>query len=165
MVARAKNEGFIYWGEQHPQTYLLAHNAVHALIAISVSYGCRPKPALRELIVRYNDVLLAQVQQSVACNALHSLEARLCRWLLQTHDCVDGNVIPLTQEFLGQMLGVRRTTVTIAARLLQSARLIRYRRGLIHIVDRAALEDIACECYAVVKHNADKVFAARPPLR
>jgi CRP-like cAMP-binding protein len=132
---------------------------------LSVSYGCRPKPALRELIVRYNDVLLAQVQQSVACNALHSLEARLCRWLLQTHDCVDGNVIPLTQEFLGQMLGVRRTTVTIAARLLQSARLIRYRRGLIHIVDRAALEDIACECYAVVKHNADKVFAARPPLR
>jgi CRP-like cAMP-binding protein len=121
--------------------------------------------ALRDLIVRYNDVLLAQVQQSVACNALHSLEARLCRWLLQTHDCVDGNVIPLTQEFLGQMLGVRRTTVTIAARLLQSARLIRYRRGLIHIVDRAALEDIACECYAVVKHNADKVFAARPPLR
>src|SRR5262249_23551387 len=120
---------------------------------------------LRDLIVRYDDVLLAQVQQSVACNALHSLEARLWRWLLQTHDCVDGNVIPLTQEFLGQMLGVRRTTVTIAARLLQSARLIRYRRGLIHIVDRAALEDIACECYAVVKHNADKVFAARPPLR
>jgi CRP-like cAMP-binding protein len=76
---------------------------------------------LRDLIVRYNDVLLAQVQQSVACNALHGLEARLCRWLLQTHDCIDGNVIPLTQEFLGQMLGVRRTTVTIAARLLQSA--------------------------------------------
>src|SRR5215471_13415536 len=76
---------------------------------------------LRDLIVRYNDVLLAQVQQSVACNALHGLEARLCRWLLQTHDCIDGNVIPLTQEFLGQMLGVRRTTVTIAARLLQNA--------------------------------------------
>jgi CRP-like cAMP-binding protein len=122
-------------------------------------------PALRELIVRYNDVLLAQVQQSVACNALHGLEARLCRWLLQTHDCIDGNVIPLTQEFLGQMLGVRRTTVTIAARLLQSAGLIRYRRGHIQVLDRAALEDIACECYAVVKHNADKVFAARPPLR
>jgi len=101
--------------------------------------------AIRDLIVRYNDLLLAQVQQSVACNALHALEARLCRWLLQTHDCVDGDAIPLTQEFLGQMLGVRRTTVTIAARLLQSAGLIRYRRGLIHIVDRAALEEIACE--------------------
>src|SRR5215472_370659 len=71
-------------------------------------------PAIRDLIVRYNDVLLAQVQQSVACNALHGLEARLCRWLLQTHDCVDGNVIPLTQEFLGQMLGVRRTTCDCA---------------------------------------------------
>ena len=114
--------------------------------------------AIRHLVVRYNDLLLAQVQQSVACNALHALESRLCRWLLQTHDCVDGDAIPLTQEFLAQMLGVRRTTVTIAARLLQSAGLIRYRRGLIHIVDRPGLEEIACECYAVVRHNLDKVF-------
>ena len=120
---------------------------------------------IRDLVVRYNDLLLAQVQQSVACNALHALEARLCRWLLQTHDCVDGDAIPLTQEFLGQMLGVRRTTVTIAARLLQSAGLIRYRRGLIHIVDRAALEEISCECYAVVRHNLDKVFPAPASLR
>src|SRR5215471_11029231 len=119
--------------------------------------------AIRDLIVRYSDLLLAQVQQSVACNALHALEARLCRWLLQTHDCIDGDAIPLTQEFLGQMLGVRRTTVTIAARLLQNAGLIRYRRGLIHIVDRPALEDISCECYAVVRHNLDKVFPV-PPL-
>jgi CRP-like cAMP-binding protein len=116
--------------------------------------------AIRDLVVRYNDLLLAQVQQSVACNALHALESRLCRWLLQTHDCVDGDAIPLTQEFLGQMLGVRRTTVTIAARLLQSAGLIRYRRGLIYIVDRPALEEVACECYAVVRHNLDKVFPA-----
>jgi CRP-like cAMP-binding protein len=119
-------------------------------------------PATRDLIVRYNDVLLAQVQQSVACNALHGLEARLCRWLLQTHDCIDGNVIPLTQEFLGQMLGVRRTTVTIAARLLQSAGLIRYRRGHIQILDRAALEDISCECYGMIRQNADKIFPAPP---
>ncbi len=120
--------------------------------------------ALRDLIVRYNDVLLAQVQQSVACNALHGLEARLCRWLLQTHDCIDGNVVPLTQEFLGQMLGVRRTTVTIAAQLLQSAGLIRYRRGHIQILDRAALEDVSCECFAVIRQNADKVFTGRPSL-
>ena len=118
--------------------------------------------AIRDLVVRYNDLLLAQVQQSVACNALHALESRLCCWLLQTHDCVDGDAIPLTQEFLGQMLGVRRTTVTIAARLLQSAGLIRYRRGLIHVIDRLALEEIACECYAVVRHNLDKVFPAPP---
>jgi len=121
--------------------------------------------AIRDLVVRYNDLLLAQVQQSVACNALHGLEARLCRWLLQTHDCVDGDAIPLTQEFLGQMLGVRRTTVTIAARLLQSAGLIRYRRGLIHIIDRSALEEVACECYAVVRHNLDKVFPSPPPIK
>jgi len=114
--------------------------------------------AIRDLIVRYNDLLLSQVQQSVACNALHALEARLCRWLLQTHDCTDGNIIPLTQEFLGQMLGVRRTTVTIAARLLQGAGLIRYRRGHIQILDRAALEEMACECYGVVRQNANKVF-------
>jgi hypothetical protein len=67
---------------------------------------------IHDLIVRFNDLLLVQVQQSVACNALHALEARLCRWLLQAHDCVDSDTIPLTQEFLGQMLGVRRTTVT-----------------------------------------------------
>ena len=117
--------------------------------------------AIRDLVVRYNDLLLAQVQQSVACNALHALEARLCRWLLQSHDCIDGAGIPLTQETLAQMLGVRRTTVTMAARLLQSASLIRYRRGLIQIVDRRALEHISCECYAIIRQNVDKVFS--PP--
>jgi CRP-like cAMP-binding protein len=121
--------------------------------------------AIRDLVVRYNDVLLAQIQQSVACNALHAMEARLCRWLLQTHDCIDGNAIPLTQEFLGQMLGVRRTTVTIAARLLQSAGLIRYRRGLIHILDRRAVEEIACECYAATRNNAENVFPSPTPSR
>ena len=114
--------------------------------------------AIRDLIVRYNDILLAQVQQSVACSALHGLEARLCRWLLETHDCMDGNVIPLTQEFLGQMLGVRRTTVTIAAQLLQSGGLIRYRRGLIQIVDRPKLEELSCECYAVVRRYMARIF-------
>jgi CRP-like cAMP-binding protein len=116
---------------------------------------------LRALIVRYNDLLLAQVQQSVACNALHALEARLCRWLLQTRDCIDGDTMQVTQDFLGQMLGVRRTTVTNAARMLQGAGLIRYRRGHIQIVNRPALQEIACECYAVVKHNSDRTF---PPL-
>jgi CRP-like cAMP-binding protein len=121
--------------------------------------------AIRDLVVRYNDLLLAQIQQSVACNALHTLEGRLCRWLLESHDCMDGDVIPLTQEFLSQMLGVRRTTVTFAARLLQSASLIRYRRGNIQILDRKALEDMACECYAAVRQNADKVFTALPSSR
>jgi CRP-like cAMP-binding protein len=114
--------------------------------------------AIRDLIVHYSGMLLAQVQQSVACNVLHSMEARLCRWLLQAHDCMDGNAIPLTQEFLGQMLGVRRTTVTIAAQLLQSGGLIRYRRGHIQILDRPALEELSCECYAIVRGYTDKIF-------
>jgi CRP-like cAMP-binding protein len=119
-------------------------------------------PAIRDLVVRYNDLLFFRVQQSVACNALHPLEARVARWLLQTHDCLDADAIPLTQEILAQMLGVRRTTVTIAARLLQSAGLIRYRRGLIQIINRPALEDRACECYGVLRHNIDKLFPSRP---
>ena len=114
--------------------------------------------AIRDLIVHYSELLLAQVQQSVACNVLHTMEARLCRWLLQAHDCMDGNAIPLTQEFLGQMLGVRRTTVTIAAQLLRSGGLIRYRRGHIHILDRPALEQLSCECYAIVRGYTDKIF-------
>jgi CRP-like cAMP-binding protein len=119
-------------------------------------------PTLRALVVRYNDLLIGQIQQSVACNALHSLEARLSRWLLQTHDCVDGDTLPLTQEFLGQMLGVRRTTVTVAARLLQASGLISYRRGHIHLVDRPGLEGLACECYAAVRRSVDKVFQSAP---
>jgi CRP-like cAMP-binding protein len=119
--------------------------------------------AIRDLIVRYNDFLLAQIQPSVACNALHAVEERLCRWLLQADDCAEGHTVPLTQEFLGQMLGVRRTTVTLAARQLQARGLIRYRRGHIEILDRAALEHMSCECYALVRHNADKMFPA-PPL-
>jgi CRP-like cAMP-binding protein len=114
--------------------------------------------AIRDLIVHYSGMLLAQVQQSVACNVLHTMEARLCRWLLQAHDCMDGNDIPLTQEFLGQMLGVRRTTVTLAAQLLQGTGLIRYRRGHIQILDRTALEELSCECYAIVRGYTDKIF-------
>ena len=110
--------------------------------------------------MRYNDLLLAQVQQSVACHALHAMKGRLSRWLLQTHDCVDGDAIPLTHELLGQMLGVRRTTVTLAAKLLQSAGLIRYRRGLIQIVDRPKLEKLSCECYAVVRRYTDRILAS-----
>jgi CRP-like cAMP-binding protein len=111
--------------------------------------------AIRDLIVRYNELLIAQIHQSVACNALHDVEARLCRWLLQTCDRLGNDTVPLTQDFLAQMLGVRRTTVTIVARDLQAAGLIRYRRGLIHIVNRTALEESACECYDTIRHQMD----------
>jgi CRP-like cAMP-binding protein len=117
--------------------------------------------AIRDLVVRYNDLLLSQIQQSVACNALHRLEARLCRWLLQVRDCIDDDPIPFTQEFMAQMLGVRRTALTVIARVLQARGLIRYQRGRIHILNGAALEQSACECYGVIKGLTDAFFA--PP--
>ena len=107
--------------------------------------------ALKNLIVSYNEVLLAQIQQTAACNALHPTECRLARWLLQTRDRIDTDVLPLTQEFLAQMLGVRRTTVTLVARQLEQAGLIQTRRGRIVVLDRKGLEDVACECYAIVR--------------
>jgi CRP-like cAMP-binding protein len=117
-------------------------------------------PALRDIIVRHNEVLLAQVQQSAACNALHEAEARFCRWLLQSRDRSDGDTVPITQEFLAQMLGVRRTTVTLVAQSLQDAGLLRYRRGRIELLDRAGLEDRACECYAAVRRAVEQYLPA-----
>lgn len=113
-------------------------------------------PAIREIVVRYNEVLLAQVQQSAACNALHEAEARFCRWLLQSRDRSDSDIVPITQEFLAQMLGVRRTTVTLVAQSLQDAELLRYRRGRIEILDRNGLESRACECYRVVSQELEQ---------
>ncbi|WGJ13260.1 Crp/Fnr family transcriptional regulator [Methylocapsa sp. D3K7] len=108
---------------------------------------------LRNLMASYNEALLAQVQQTAACNALHSIECRLARWLLQTHDRVESDVLPLTQEFLSQMLGVNRTTVTLVARQLQKAGLIQNRRGRVIVLDRQGLEEVACECYALVRNR------------
>jgi CRP-like cAMP-binding protein len=87
--------------------------------------------AIKDIITRYTEVLWVEAQQIAACNAVHSAEARLARWLLQTQDRIDSTSLPLTQEFLSQMLGIRRTTVTVVARSLQQAGLIRYRRGQI----------------------------------
>jgi CRP-like cAMP-binding protein len=114
---------------------------------------------MRGLIGRYNDVQMRLVHQSVGCNALHHVEARLCRWLLQTRDRSDSDTLSLTQEFLSEMLGVQRTTVNLVARDLQSAGLIRYRRGRIEIVDRAGLEKKACECYQAVRRRNEGVFS------
>jgi CRP-like cAMP-binding protein len=120
-------------------------SSVHFHTAFQKSEG------IRNLMVSYNEVLLAQVQQTAACNALHATESRLARWLLQTRDRIDSDVLPLTQEFLSQMLGVRRTTVTFVARQLEQAGVIQNRRGRIVVVDRKGLEEVACECYAIVR--------------
>ncbi len=103
-----------------------------------------------DIIARYTELLWAESQQITACNAKHSAEERLSRWLLQTRDRIGSDTVPLTQEFLSEMLGVRRTTVTLVARTLQASGLIKYRRGLIHIEDTEGLKQTSCECYAVV---------------
>lgn len=107
-------------------------------------------PALGELLMRYAAYSLQYANQAVACNAFHSIEERACRWLLLTHDRVGDGRFELTHEFLAEMLGVTRQSVTLVARSLQRAGLIAYTRGRVSIVDRAGLEAAACECYAQI---------------
>jgi CRP-like cAMP-binding protein len=102
---------------------------------------------VRNLCIRYNEVLLSQARVTAACNALHPIEARFCRWLLQSADRSASDTVALTQEFLAEMLGVRRTSVTEVASKVQNAGVITYSRGVIKILDRAALMRMSCECY------------------
>jgi CRP-like cAMP-binding protein len=113
---------------------------------------------LRGLVQRYAQALFTQVSQQVACNALHSVTARCSRWMLLTADRVGQNEFPLTQEFLAQMLGVRRASVTEAAGTLQDAGFIRYARGRVTIVDREGLENAACECYRIIRTEFDRLL-------
>ena len=107
-------------------------------------------PGLRAGLGLYMVTMFTLVSQSAACNRLHSLEERCARWILMTHDRVDADTFPLTQEFLSTMLGVRRPSVTVAAGKLQKAGFIAYSRGNMTVVDRAALEASACECYQII---------------
>jgi CRP-like cAMP-binding protein len=118
-----------------------------------------------ELLLRYANATLAMLAQGVACNRAHSLEERMCRWLLMTHDRVDADSFPLTQEFLAQMLGVRRPTVNVAGTSLQRAGLIRYSRGRITVVDRKGLEEASCECYAQVRDEIARSLGRLPKER
>jgi len=102
---------------------------------------------IRNLCIRYNEVLLSQARVTAACNALHSIEARFCRWLLQSADRAASDTVALTQEFLAEMLGVRRTSVTEVASKVQASGAIAYSRGVIKILDRPALLRMSCECY------------------
>jgi CRP-like cAMP-binding protein len=116
----------------------------------------------RNLVIRHEQALLAQVQQSLLCNTLHPVEARLARWLLRARDLSDTEILPLTQEALAQMMGVRRNAISLVAHALQRAGIIRYSRGQIAITDLRALEATACDCYAAVKaHHAHLLEAQR----
>jgi CRP-like cAMP-binding protein len=115
----------------------------------------------RATLARHEQFILAQAQQSAACNAAHTLEARLSRWLLRCHDLLGSDDIALTQEFLAEMLGVRRTSVSIVANTLQKAGLIGYRRGHIKVIDLDGLRDSACECYTTIRAHAEHLLGPR----
>jgi CRP-like cAMP-binding protein len=110
---------------------------------------------LHKQLLRYTYTLLTQVSQSAVCNRFHTVEKRLCRWLLVTHDRVKCDDLQLTQELLALMLGTRRAGVSVAAGILQKAGLIRYSRGHIKILDRTGLESATCECYHIIKDQFD----------
>lgn len=117
-----------------------------------------PGSAFHAVIQRYVQAFFGQVSQQVACNGLHSIEERCSRWLLLTHDRVGADEFPITQEFLSQMLGVRRASVTLAAGMLQKAGFVRYHRGRMTIIDREGLEASSCECYGVIRAEFDRLL-------
>lgn len=121
-------------------------------------------PGFRGLLVKYEQFFVSQVQQTAACNAVHSIQARTCKWLLRMHDLA-GPDLELTQEFLAQMMGVRRTSVTEVAGDLQKAGMITYRRGHIHIVDLEQVRAWACECDSDIRSHYRRIFQTNEGTR
>lgn len=113
---------------------------------------------LQRLLLRYTQALITQMSQTAVCNRHHSVEQQLCRWLLMSLDRLPSNELSMTQELIANMLGVRREGVTESAGKLQKLGLINYNRGHIIVIDRPALENYACECYAVVKKEFDRLL-------
>lgn len=118
-------------------------------------------PQLQRLLLLYTQARLTQVAQSAACNRQHNIEERLAKWLMSVHDCVQVDEIPLTQEFVSNMLGVRRSGVTIAANALQQSGMISYRRGKITLLDYDALKETSCECYKLVQDEYIRLLGFR----
>ena len=162
-VATIGNEGIV--GVPHVAHGSLAVRAISQVAGSSLRMAGprflaeweRPGP-LRDFVQNYVQALFSQVSQAAACNRLHSNEERLSRWLLMSHDRVGRDEFLITHEFLGQMLGSRRATVTLSAGVLQAAGLIRYHRGEVVILDRAGLEEVSCECYIVIQTALDRVL-------
>jgi CRP-like cAMP-binding protein len=160
-VGMVGNEGFaglpIFMGVNISQTRALVQGAGSAMrmTSATVRHEANRLGALHRLLHRYSHSLLTQVSQSVACNRFHSVDARLARWLLMTSDRLGLDQFRLTQDFMSNMLGVRREGVNKAAGSLQTAKLIRYSRGMITILDRRRLEANSCECYAIIKAESD----------
>ena len=139
----------------------VAGHSLRIETAAFLALSARSTP-LQALVDKYTQALFGQISQAAACNRLHSSEERLSRWLLMSHDRVGSDQFMITQEFLGQMLGARRSTVSVSAGILQRAGLIRYVRGHVTIVDRAGLEAVSCECYAVIRNELERVVDPSP---
>ncbi len=114
-------------------------------------------PVLRQVVGYYAVALFALVAQSAACNRMHPMVQRCARWLLMTHDRVDAAEFPMTHDFLSEMLGVRRPSVSVAAEALQAADLITYHRGKVTVLDRPGLEAASCECYRLIRERFDRL--------
>lgn len=161
-VGMVGNEGMaglpIFMGVDISRTRALVQGAGSAMTMSSATArreANRPG-ALHRLLHRYSHSLLTQVSQSAACNRFHSVDARLARWLLMTSDRLGVDEFRVTQDFMSNMLGVRREGVNKAAGILQTAKLIRYSRGMITILDRPELEAHSCECYGIVRAESDE---------
>jgi CRP-like cAMP-binding protein len=139
-------------------TALLVDGECLRLPASSLLQAVKPGTAMDRLLRRYAAYSLRNAKQSVACNALHSVEERMCRWLLMTRDRAGKDVFGLTHELQAAMLGVRRQSVSVVAGTLQKAGFIAYRHGVMRIVDREALEAASCECYRVTKKLYDRIM-------
>jgi CRP-like cAMP-binding protein len=144
-------------------TVLLVPGECLRLPAPSLSQAVKPGRALDRFLRRYAAYSLRNAKQSVACNALHSVEERMCRWLLMTQDRVGKDEFWLTHELLAAMLGVRRQSVSVTAGMLQKAGFIAYRHGIMRVVDREGLEAASCECYGVTETLYDRIMKS-PPL-
>jgi DNA-binding transcriptional regulator YhcF (GntR family) len=120
---------------------------------------------LRDLVVRYSELQLGQIQQTAACNALHDVASRLSRWLLQTSDKTGSDTIPFTHEFLGRMLGVRRATISQVASRFQADGLIETHRGQISLIKRDELRKRACPCYEIVRKHIDRLIPPTDAMR
>jgi CRP-like cAMP-binding protein len=163
-VGTVGNEGLVglplLHGAEQSHTHAIYQSDAEALIMSGADFKAEIalNGAFARIMHRYAQGFLSQASQSTACNRLHHVEQRLCRWILMTHDRTGEDRLQLTQEFLAAMLGVRRASVNLVAGVLQKAGLIEYKRGTIVVLDREGLEGGACECYGIVRQEYERLL-------
>jgi CRP-like cAMP-binding protein len=140
------------------EAFVQADGAALSMEATKFRRTMEEEADFRAVLLRYVEIMLAQIMQTAACNGRHELEQRLARWLLMAHDRSEGDSLQITQEFLSMMLCVYRPSVSIAARALQRAGIIQIGRGRITVLDRAGLEASACDCYALVRRRTARLL-------